>query len=91
MTPFLEGKTTKKNLPVKRFGYLISALFLIVAVIAMINQWSITPPLFLLTMYLLTGSLWIPSLVRPLYQLFGKYIIKPNEDEGDSDTFFNAN
>jgi len=91
VSPFLEGKTTKENLPVKRFGYLISALFLVTAVIGMINMWSVTPLLFLITLYLLTGSLWIPALVRPLYRLFGKYIVKPDEDDQDSDTFFNAN
>lgn len=91
MSGFLEGRTTKENLPIKRFGYLISAIFLIFSVISLIKNWSITPLLFLLTMYLLTGSLWIPSLIKPFYNIFGKYIVRPNGDEDKSDTFFSDN
>ena len=91
MSGFLEGKTTKENLPLKRFGYLISAICLVFSVISLINSWSITPLLFLITMYLLTGSLWIPVLIKPIYNILGKYIVKPNDDKEKSDTFFNAN
>ena len=90
MTPFLEGKATRENLPVKRFGYLVSAILLVLANISLISGWGVTPILFLLTMYFLTGSLWIPILVRPFYILIGKYIVKPTEntrDEANSSKF----
>ncbi len=76
MSGFLQGKTTKSNLPIKQFGYLLSALFLVLAVIGMVTKWLYTPWLVLIIMYFLTGSLWIPVLIKPLYNLFGKYIIK---------------
>jgi hypothetical protein len=90
MTPFLEGKSTKENIPVKRFGYLLSAILLVLANIGLISNWAVTPFLFLATMYFLTGSLWVPGLVRPFYNLFGKYIVKPSEntrEEKDSSKF----
>lgn len=92
MTPFLEGKATRENLPVKRFGYLVSAIFLVLANIGLISQWKSTPWLFLITMYFLTGSLWIPLLVRPFYKLIGRYIVKPSEnkrEESDTSKFSN--
>ncbi len=93
MSHFLEGKTTRENQPVKRFGYLFSAIFLVLANIGLISNWGSTPLLFLVTMYLLTGSLWIPGLVRPLYKLFGKYIVKPveNDEKKADDSTFSAN
>ena len=92
MSGFLQGKTTKDNLPVKRFGYLLSLILIIGTVIAMMLKWIVTPYLFLITMYFLTGALWIPALIRPFYRLFGKNIVKqdPNEDK-PTDTFFNPN
>lgn len=86
MNGFLQGKTTRSNSAVKQFGYLLSALFLLGSVTGMVLEWPYTPWLVLLTMYLLTGSLWIPSLLKPLYTAFGKHIIKSVSDETeDSD------
>ena len=93
MTPFLEGKSTRENIPVKRFGYLVSAIFLVLANIGLISNWSATPILFLITMYFLTGSLWITALVRPFYKLVGKYIVKPSEHtrDGEDSSKFSKN
>ena len=89
MNKFLEGKTTTTNLAVKQFGYLLSALLLLAAVTGMVFEWTFTPWLVLITMYFLTGSLWIPSLIKPFYALMGRHIIKPftekNEELNDSD------
>jgi len=89
MNGFLEGKTTASNLAVKQFGYLLSALFLLISVTGMVLEWLYTPWLALITMYFLTGSLWIPSLIKPFYTIIGRYIIKPdsnkNEHIDDSD------
>lgn len=74
MSGFIQGKTTSDNLAIKRFGYLLSALFLIASVVAMMAESISFPWLFLITMYLLSGSLWMPKLIRPVYQLFGKYL-----------------
>jgi hypothetical protein len=65
-----------KSTPVKRFGYLLSAIFLVLTNIALIYEWPSIPYLTLVTMYFLTASLWFPKLINPLYKLFGKYIIK---------------
>lgn len=91
MTGFIEGKTTKENLPIKRFGYIVSALLIIVSTISMMNNWIVTPWLFLLTMYFLTGSLWIPALIKPIYMLVIKLRGKDEHSKKDNDTFFNPN
>ena len=78
MSGFLEGKTTKQNMPVKQFGYVVSAILLVCSGIGMIAEWLYTPLLVLFTMYFLTGSLWIPALIKPFYSLFGKYFFKLN-------------
>ncbi len=74
MSGLIQGKTTAENLAIKRFGYLLSALLLIASVIAMVAESNSFPWLFLITMYLLSGSLWMPKLIQPLYQLLGKYL-----------------
>lgn len=83
MTGFIEGKTTKENLPVKRFGYLISAVLIIIVLISMMNNWMATPWLFLAAMYFLTGSLWIPVLIKPFYLLIVKLFMKNNGNKTD--------
>ncbi|MGD9898970.1 MAG: hypothetical protein AB7T22_07570 [Calditrichaceae bacterium] len=93
MSGFLQGKTSKENLPIKRFGYMISAIFLILANIGLYKNWSATPWLFLLTMYFLTGSLWVTALIKPFYSLLGKYFIKDDKStsEEKDDSFFSEN
>ncbi|MBD3225538.1 MAG: hypothetical protein GF313_12485 [Caldithrix sp.] len=86
MNPFLTGKTSKSRLPVKRFGYLLGAFFLILANIALYFDSGWAPILLLITMYFLTGGLWIPALINPFYKLFGKYIIPPVKDENGPET-----
>jgi hypothetical protein len=80
---FLEGTTTKENLPIKRFGYLISALLIIISTISMAMNWAATPWLFLITMYFLTGSLWVLILIKPFYLLFAKIFLKKDTGEFD--------
>ena len=82
-----------EELNIKRFGYVISALLLIFSHVALISKWPVTPFLFLLTMYFLTGSLWTPVLVKPFYLLLLKVIDlsgKGKNKQGDKD-FFNKN
>lgn len=79
-------------LSVKRFGYVISAVLLLLSNISLFNKWPATPIIFLVTMYFLTGSLWIPAIIKPFYRLFGKYLIKPTDTskpEIDKDVFSN--
>jgi hypothetical protein len=90
MTGFLEGKTTKENLPVKQFGYVVSAILIIISTISMMNNWMATPWLFLVTMYFLTGSLWIPILIKPFYLLLCKIGILKKKSKKD-DSYFNSN
>ncbi len=78
-----------KYLAVKRFGYLLSAIFLILTNIGLVAKWSLMPLFFLITMYCLTASLWFPVLIKPLYQVIGKYIIKPTET--DRKDYFDPN
>lgn len=80
MDSLLQGKVNTRNIHIKRFGYLLSAVFLIITSAGLLFKWALTPWLFLFTMYLLTGCLWIPALIKPFYWLFGKYIIKPEEN-----------
>lgn len=91
MTGFIEGKTTKENLPIKRIGYLISSVCIIISTISMVNNWIITPWLFLISMYFLTGSLWIPVLIKPFYLLFTKIARKNKSDNKEDTNTFNPN
>ena len=91
MSGFIEGKATKENLPVKRFGYLISAIFIILSTLSMMNNWLATPWLFLVTMYFLTGSLWIPILIKPFYLLWCKLGIVKKKSKKDDNSYFNTN
>ncbi|MEJ2544917.1 MAG: hypothetical protein P8Y99_12695 [Calditrichaceae bacterium] len=91
MTGFIEGKTTKKNLPVKYFGYVISAILIVISTISMMNNWTATPWLFLITMYFLTGSLWIPVLIKPFYLLWCKLGIFKKESKKENDSYFKSN
>ncbi len=82
----------KKNeiLAIKRFGYVISTILLILSNIALINEWHSTPFIFIITMYFLTGSLWGSAIIKPFYTLFGKYLVKPTDSsnsKGDRDIF----
>ena len=81
MSGFLQGNITTANKPIKRFGYLISSVFLLLTVGAMLAQSAAVVWLFLITMYLLSGSLWAPLLIRPLYHLFGKYLVPAEQPE----------
>ena len=85
MSGFLEGQARRKDIPVKRFGYILSALFVIASNVSLYNNCMLTPWLFLVTMYLLTGSLWAPVLIRPFYKLFGKYLVPAAEEETKPD------
>ena len=81
------------NIRVKRFGYVISALLIILSNIGLVEKWSATPILFLITMYFLTGSLWVPKLVAPFYKWF-KLLINYNDNKDDDaagKNFFNKN
>lgn len=82
-------KPTPKHLAVRRFGYLLSAIFLILTNIGLVAGWSLMPLFFLITMYCLTASLWFPMMIKPLYELFGKYIVKPTDT--DKKDFFDPN
>ena len=68
----MNAKQKEEILYTKRFGYVISAIGVIISNISLINNWPITPVLFLITMYFLTGALWAPFLIKPIYQFFGK-------------------
>ena len=70
MSTFLQGKPDNTNRDLKYFGYILSTLFLIFTGIALVGHSSLTPWLFLITMYLLTGSLWISGMIRPLYKWY---------------------
>jgi len=79
---------------VQRFGYIISAVLMLLTGLGVILQWVYSPLVFLLTMYLLTGSLWAPQLIRPLYDRFGYKLVSRNLDEETKepdDKFFNDN
>ncbi len=81
------------DLAVRRFGYLLSLIAMIIANIGIVNEWPGTPLWFLLTMYLLLGSVWIPRLIRPFYNWFGHYIVKPDEqsEKKPPDDLFHEN
>jgi len=82
MSGILQGKVTGENRHLKYFGYLLSVVFLIASVAATLRHSSLTPWLFLITMYFLTGCLWTPILIKPFYLLFGRFIIKPKIEPG---------
>ena len=73
----------KEQLNIKRFGYVISAILIIISNISLINRWPLTPVFFLITMYFLTAALWIPSIIKPFYKIFEKFFLK-NTDDSDS-------
>ena len=92
MESLLQGKANAGNIHIKRFGYLLSAVFMILTSIGLLTEWAATPWLFLFTMYLLTGCLWMPVLIKPFYRLFGKYIVKPEENNPNKEESpFNRN
>ncbi|MBN2425503.1 MAG: hypothetical protein JXR46_00360 [Calditrichaceae bacterium] len=76
---------------IKQFGYLLSALLIVLTVISQYKQWPATPWLYLLTLYFLTGSLWIPVLIKPFYLLFTKFIVKTKRDSGQAETLKKIN
>jgi len=73
-------KQQQEILNIKRFGYVISAFFVIISNISLINKWPATPLLFLITMYFLTAALWIPALIKPIYNIFKKPLAKHSKD-----------
>jgi len=80
----MTDKQQKEILDIKRFGYVISALLLIIANISLINKWPATPILFLITMYFLTGALWLPALIKPFYLIFKKHFIKDSDNQSST-------
>jgi len=80
---------------IQRFVYVISAVFMLATGATVLMRWVYSPLLFLLTMYLLTGSLWAPQLIRPLYDRFGRKWIPPGldkkPDDPQDDNFFSDN
>ncbi|GEM_PF-6270037 len=91
MSSLIQGKVTKENLPIKRFGYLVAGILVLFTGIGTLAEWSFVPYLFLITMYFLTGCLWIPALIKPFYRLFGKYIIKPAPSQPSTKEYFHDN
>jgi hypothetical protein len=77
----------KEILNIKRFGYVVSAILLILANIGLVNEWSVTPIIFIFTMYFLTGSLWAPNLIRIFYTHFGKYLFREDNSQPNKDRF----
>jgi hypothetical protein len=76
----MNDKQQLEILNTKRFGYVISAFFVVISNISLINKWPFTPLLFLITMYFLTGALWIPVLIKPFYNIFKKSLGKHSQD-----------
>ncbi len=70
MDSLLQGKTTDENRSIKRFGYVLSLIFIVISNVGMALEWWFSGWLYLLTMYFLTGSLWMPILIAPFYRLF---------------------
>lgn len=69
------------SLNVKRFGYVISAILLVLSNVGLANEWAFTPLIFIFTMYFLTGSLWAPGLIRIFYSSFGKYMSREKKNQ----------
>ncbi len=80
---------------VQRFGYIISGILMLISGIGVLVKWVWSPLVFLVTMYVLTGSLWAPQLIRPLYDRFGQKIVPRDLDEEKpkppGDDFFHEN
>lgn len=70
MNPILQGKKTEGNRNLKNTGYILSAIGLILTNLGLYFEWQFTPIWLILTMYFLTGSLWIPALIKPFYKIF---------------------
>jgi uncharacterized membrane protein len=70
MDSIIQGKVTEKNRAVKRFGYILSLIFIIIANIGLVLNWRFTGWLYLITMYVLTGSLWAPKLIFPFFWIY---------------------
>jgi len=89
MNKFLEGISKPEDVPVRRFGYVISAIILVVSVVALVKNWPSLPLLVLAMMYFLTGALWIPVLVKPFFLLLGPYKkwFDPEKNLADKDYF----
>ncbi len=68
----IQGKTTDENRPVKRFGYVVSLIFIVLSNVGLVLNWWITGWLYLITMFFLTGSLWVPQMLNPIYKLYLK-------------------
>ncbi|KAA3611232.1 MAG: hypothetical protein D8M58_14770 [Calditrichaeota bacterium] len=79
----MSSKQPNETAKIKQFGYVVSAVLLIISNIGLINEWPYTPIFFILMMYFLTGSLWGPGLIRIFYNIFGKHFFK-NENEGEN-------
>ena len=75
MNRIIQGKPTEENIPVKRFGYLFSAFFLVLTAMAMLIKSTLLPLLFVAAMYFIGGSLWIPALIKPFYNWFGHFLV----------------
>jgi hypothetical protein len=80
----MNDKQKEEILNSKRFGYVVSAILLIISNISLINKWSVTPLLFLITMYFLTAALWIPALIKPFYKVFKNFLDKRTGKKDDS-------
>ena len=78
----MNDKQQQEILYIKRLGYVISAFFVVISNISLINNWPATPLLFLITMYFLTAALWIPGLIKPFYNIFKKYFAKYSKENG---------
>ena len=59
---------------IKHFGYIVSAVGIVLANVGMIRHWSFTPIIVLITMYFLGGSIWFPKLIKPFYLLYIKIL-----------------
>jgi len=77
----MSAQQKQETLNIKRFGYVISAIFVIISNISLINKWPVTPILFLVTMYFLTGALWAPSIIKSIYVFFGRPLSKRADDD----------
>ncbi len=72
MDSLIQGKETEKTKPIKRVGYILSLFFIVISNVGLVLNWWFTGWLYLLTMYFLTGSLWIPKLIYPFYLIYIK-------------------
>jgi hypothetical protein len=79
------GAGKKNKMQLKQFGYIISAIIIILTVISEYSGWTSTPWLYILCLYFLTGSLWITALIRPFYSLFISLFRKTGADDKNSE------